>query len=53
MRESDVVTVVKTGNLICYGWLADNGNVKAENAWVALFGEVKLKSDNTSIWVAL
>ena len=51
------VTCRHTGNLICYGWLADNGNVRPENAWVALFGQVLCPIDRDGNlgkkWVAL
>ncbi len=30
----------RTGNLVCYGWLADKGNVAPQNAWVALCGYI-------------
>ena len=30
----------KTGHLTIYGWLADNGNVSPQEAWVGLFGQV-------------
>lgn len=44
-----------TGNLVCYGWLADNGNVRPETAWVGLFGRIKINDNNSSksTWVAL
>ena len=42
-----------TGNLVCYGWLADNGNVKPGQAWVGLFGHVRCGTDSSSKWVAL
>ncbi len=31
----------RSGNLVCYGWLADKGNVAPQNAWVALYGYVQ------------
>lgn len=34
-----------TGNLVCYGWLADNGNVKPGQAWVGLFGRIQCDED--------
>ena len=42
-----------TGNLVCYGWLADNGNVRPEQAWVGIYGHVKCGSDSQLKWVAL
>jgi hypothetical protein len=42
-----------TGNLVCYGWLADNGNVRPENAWVGLFGHVKCGNSDDLTWAAL
>ncbi len=35
-RTSTTVQCPQTGNLTLYGWLADNGNVDAAQAWVAL-----------------
>lgn len=50
-------TCMYTGNLVCYGWLADNGNVRPETAWVGLFGHVQCHDDNEDRdipqWVAL
>jgi len=45
------VTCLYTGNLVCYGWLADNGSVRPETAWVGMFGRVKCGNDMK--WVAL
>lgn len=44
-----------TGNLVVYGWLADNGNVAAQEAWVGLFGKVNIgnTSSEEKRWVAL
>ena len=44
-----------TGNLVVYGWLADNGNVAAQEAWVGLFGKVNIGNQDTQEkkWVAL
>jgi len=42
-----------TGNLVCYGWLADNGNVKPGCAWVGLFGRVLCGNAAEPSWVAL
>lgn len=42
-----------TGNLVCYGWLADNGNIRPETAWVGLFGRVKTGDSDDLNWVAL
>ena len=35
-----------TGNLVMWGWLADNGNVGAEYAWVGLFAKLKTEGNN-------
>lgn len=32
------VTCTRSGYLTLFGWLADNGNVLAQDAWVALYG---------------
>ena len=37
-----------TGNLVMWGWLADNGNVDPEYAWVGLFAALKCENDNTA-----
>lgn len=34
-----------TGNLVVWGWLADNGSVSPEMAWVGLFGWIKHADD--------
>ena len=39
--EAGAATCPYTGNLVCYGWLADNGDVRPEQAWVGLFGHVQ------------
>lgn len=52
--EAGPVICRYTGNLVCYGWLADNGNVRPENAWVGIFGRVKCGDDDSGLsWVAL
>jgi len=51
--QAGPVTCKYTGNLVCYGWLADNGNVKPGCAWVGLFGHVKCGNDTNPSWVAL
>ena len=33
-----------SGNLVVYGWLADNGDVAPENCWVGLFGKIQTTS---------
>ena len=42
-KESSVQEIKKTGNVVIYGWLADNGSTIATNAWVGLFGEINNK----------
>ena len=43
-----------TGNMTIYGWLADNGNVAAAEAWVGLFGLVTIgQNGQEKKWVAL
>ena len=43
-----------TGNMVIYGWLADNGNVAAAEAWVGLFGLVTIgQNGQEKKWVAL
>lgn len=45
-----------TGNLVVWGWLADNGEVEPEMAWVGLFGKLKCKGfgdDYTQDWLPL
>lgn len=29
------------GLLVCYGWVADNGDETPDNCWVAIFGEIR------------
>lgn len=42
-------TVVnKTGWLTMTGWLADNGNVLLQDAWVGLFGYINVRSEDDS-----
>lgn len=39
-KESNEIVCNTTGNLVIYGWLADNGNTISQHAWVGLFGEI-------------
>lgn len=39
-KTSNEIVCQKTGNLVIYGWLADNGNTISQNAWVGLFGQI-------------
>lgn len=55
---SGPVYVNRTGWLSITGWLADNGNILAQDAWVGLFGLIYVKDENdssiiTSQWVPL
>ena len=51
--EAGPVTCKYTGNLVCYGWLADNGSVKPGCAWVGIFGHVICGNATQPSWVAL
>lgn len=46
-----------TGNLVVWGWLADNGDVRPEAAWVALMAKMKFEgstAENTADpWVPI
>lgn len=44
-----------TGNLVIYGWLADNGDVEPQDAWVGLYGcmHTSTDADNQRDWVLL
>lgn len=45
-----------SGYLTMFGWLADNGNVLAQDAWVALYGQVYATQDDGSLvqkWIPL
>lgn len=44
-----------TGNLVIYGWLADNGDVEPQDAWVGLYGCLHTNADkeNERDWVLL
>ena len=45
-----------TGQLVLYGWLADKGNIKAQDAWVGLYGQVNVLNDKKEArqkWVLL
>lgn len=47
--EAGPVYVPSTGWLTIVGWLADNGKVLNQEAWVGLFGKINVKgSDSTS-----
>ena len=37
-----------TGQLVMWGWLADNGAVEAQNAWVGLFASMKSEGNDTT-----
>lgn len=55
--QAGSVTCDADGVLVCYGWLADQGNTTPENCWVALYGKVENVIDEQghrqSDWVAL
>lgn len=38
----------RTGYLTLFGWLADNGNVLPQDAWVALYAKIRLASDTST-----
>lgn len=45
-----------TGQLVCYGWMSDKGDVPAQNAWVALCGYIggePAGSEDPAKWVIL
>ena len=44
------VQMKKTGMLVMWGWLADNGNVRPQDAWVALYAKIK---DNLEVPIML
>ena len=54
-QRANPVFAKYSGNLVVYGWLADNGNVAAQEAWVGLFGKVGIGSQDSEVkrWVAL
>jgi hypothetical protein len=54
-QKAGPVFAKHTGNLVVYGWLADNGNVAAQEAWVGLFGYVTIGDiqSQRKRWVAL
>ena len=35
----------ETGQLVMYGWLADNGGLNPEECWVGVFGKIKCWND--------
>lgn len=37
-----------TGQLVVWGWLADNGEVPAEMAWVGLFAAIKCEGQDAT-----
>ena len=39
-KVAGYVTCPATGQLVIYGWLADNGGVLPEECWVAVFGKI-------------
>lgn len=50
------VIIKETGILTIYGWIASNSEIAAQEAWVGLFGNVKVKSEDGKIkstWQAL
>ena len=42
------VVCPRTGYLTLFGWLADNGNVLAQDAWVGLYAQILLASESSS-----
>lgn len=50
--QTNEVKMTKTGNLVMYGWLADNGNVDTAAAWVALEGCI-IGENNSETWLIL
>ncbi len=50
-------TCTRSGYLTLFGWLADNGNVLAQDAWVALYGQILLAGTSSAAaqysWVPL
>jgi len=52
--EDRYETIRDTGNLVVWGWLADNGEVEPEMAWVGLYGKLKCEGfGNTHDWIPL
>lgn len=54
--EVGYVVCPYSGYLTMFGWLADNGNVLAQDAWVALYGQVYVDPENempTQKWIPL
>jgi hypothetical protein len=39
------VVCQKDGLLVCYGWLADQGNTVPDNCWVGIFGKIRNQID--------
>ena len=44
---SQTTIIEKTGNLVIYGWMADNGDVAPAQAWVSLDGQIQNSQDWT------
>ena len=42
-NESTEITCTDDGQLVVYGWTADNGRVLAQEAWIAIYGYVDNK----------
>lgn len=40
-ESAGYVRMPSTGQLVVYGWLADNGGLNPEECWVAVFGKIK------------
>ena len=44
-QTAGCITCDHDGWLTIYGWVTDNGNVMPQEAWVGLFGKVKIQND--------
>ena len=42
----EYVSIADTGNLVVWGWLADQGEVDPEFAWVGLYGQLRYSQDS-------
>lgn len=54
--EAGYVECPYSGYLTMFGWLADNGNVLAQDAWVALYGRIGVTlntGDHAKKWIPL
>ena len=52
--DSNGVECARTGQLVVYGWLADNGGVLPQEAWVALYGKIETSTTSTEAkWTIL